>query len=59
VAADVKPEQFVLSSFYFYKRRHHKNPEVIIGLDHPADIGHWSLTFYDVDSGILSWVPKD
>jgi hypothetical protein len=53
-----KAEEFVLRSFYFYKRRHHDHPEVIIGLDHPSDIGHWSLSFYRLDSGTLNWVPK-
>ena len=39
VAPDFKAEEFVPRRFYFYKRRHHDNPEMIIGLHHPSDVG--------------------
>jgi hypothetical protein len=58
VSSDFKADEFIPHRFYFYKRRHHDHPEVIIVLDHAADVGHWSLTFYNLDSGILNWVPK-
>ena len=58
VSANFKADEFIPRRFYFYKRRHHDHPEMIIGLDHPEDAGHWSLTFYDLDGGHLNWVPK-
>ena len=58
VSQELKAEEFVPRNFYFYKRRHHDSPEVIIGLDHPSDVGHWSLTFYRLDIGHLHWGPK-
>jgi hypothetical protein len=58
ISQELKAEEFVPRSFYFYKRRHHDHPEVMISLDHPADIGHWSLTFHRLDSGDLYWGPK-
>jgi len=59
VSVAFKADELIPRQFYFYKRRHHDSPEMIIGLDHPADAGHWSLTFYDLDDGHLNWVPKD
>lgn len=58
ITQELKAEEFVPRRFYFYKRRHHDNAEVIVGVDHPSDIGHWSLTFYRLDSGHLYWGPK-
>jgi hypothetical protein len=58
VSPDFTAEEFVPRRFYFYKRRHHEKPEVIIVLHHPADVGHWSLSFSGTGNGDLIWVPK-
>lgn len=59
VSGDFKAQEFIPRRFYFYKRRHHDSAAVIIGLDHPADVGHWSLTFDQIEKGgVLNWVPK-
>lgn len=59
VSSDFHAKDFIPRRFYFYKRRHHDSPEVIIGLDHPADVGHWSLEFSRIDEGgLLHWTPK-
>jgi hypothetical protein len=58
VSPDFAAEDFVPCSFYFYKRRHHEEPEAIIVLEHPADVGHWSLDLHGTRAGILNWVPK-
>lgn len=58
ISQDLRAEEFAPRRFYFYKRRHHDYPEVIVVLNHPSDIGHWSLTFYRLDSGHLHWGPK-
>jgi hypothetical protein len=52
-------ERFVPNSFYFHQRRHHQKPEVIIILDYPVDVGHWSLDYTGTENGILTWVPKN
>jgi hypothetical protein len=58
VKPDFNPADFIPRSFYFYQRRYHKEPEVIIVLDHPSDIGHWSLSFTGTRGGDLNWVPR-
>ncbi|NQU20507.1 MAG: hypothetical protein HQ567_04435 [Candidatus Nealsonbacteria bacterium] len=58
VSPDFKAEDFAPRSFYFYKRRHHQDPEMIIVLGHPSDPGHWSLQFTGTGNGALNWVPK-
>lgn len=53
-----RAEDFSVRRFYVSKRRHHPNPNIIIGLSHPEISGHWTLTISQADSGSLNWVPK-
>jgi hypothetical protein len=59
VSPHLNVQHFFARSFYFYQRRHHPKPEVIIVLDYPVNMGHWSMTFIGTENGSLNWVPKN